>query len=55
MKHTIYKAYWNYEKEEKWINEMSAKGLALTDHSLFKYVFTEIPNNEYIHWCCNFD
>ena len=22
---------WNFEKEEEWLNEMSAKGLALVD------------------------
>lgn len=34
MKHIVRKAYWNYEKEEKRLNEMSAKGMALTDYSL---------------------
>ena len=29
MKHIIWKPYWNYEKEEKWLNDMSAKGLAM--------------------------
>lgn len=33
MKHIVRKAYWNYEKEENWLNEMSAKGLALIDYS----------------------
>ena len=49
MKHIVRKAYWNYEKEEKWLNEMSAKGMALTDYSWCRYVFTETPNNEYTY------
>lgn len=49
MKHIVRKAYWNYEKEEKWLNEMSAKGMALTDYSWCRYVFTETSNNEYTY------
>lgn len=49
MKHIVWKAYWDFEKEEKWINEMSAKGMALTDYSWCRYVFTEAPKNEYIY------
>jgi len=26
MKHVVYKAYWNYENEEQWLNSMSAQG-----------------------------
>ncbi len=49
MKHVVWKAYWDFEKEEKWLNEMSAKGMALTDCSWCRYVFTEAPSNEYIY------
>ncbi len=49
MKHVVWKAYWDFEKEEKWLNEMSAKGMALTDYSWCRYVFTEAPNNDYIY------
>lgn len=49
MKHIFWKAYWNYEKEEKWLNEMAAKGMALTDYSWCRYVFTETPCNEYTY------
>ncbi|MBK5261534.1 MAG: DUF2812 domain-containing protein [Peptostreptococcaceae bacterium] len=49
MKTVIWKAYYNYEKEEKWLNEMSAKGLALTDYSWCRYVFEEKPNNLYTY------
>lgn len=49
MKHIVWKAYWNYEKEEKWLNEMSAKGMALSDYSWCRYVFTDTPKNEYTY------
>lgn len=49
MKHIIWKAYWNYEKEEKWLNEMSAKGLSLTDYSWCRYVFEETQPNQYTY------
>lgn len=49
MKHIVWKLYSNFEKEEKWLNEMSAKGLALTDYSWCRYVFEEAPKGEYIY------
>ena len=49
MKHIVYKAYWNYEKEEKWLNSMSAQGLALTDYSWMRYAFEETEPGEYIY------
>jgi len=49
MKHIVRKAFWDYEKEEKWLNEMSAKGMALTDYSFCRYVFEETQNNEYTY------
>lgn len=49
MKHVVWKVYWDYEKEEKWLNEMSAKGMALADYSWCRYVFTKASNNEYIY------
>lgn len=49
MKYVIRKAFWNYEKEEKWLNEKAAKGLALSDYSWCRYVFEETPYGEYIY------
>lgn len=49
MKYVIRKPYWNYEKEEKWLNEMSAKGYAMTDYSWCRYVFDQGPKGEYIY------
>ena len=49
MKYVIHKAFWDCEKVENWLNEMSAKGMALTDCSWLRYVFEESPNHEYIY------
>ncbi len=49
MKNIIWKAYVDYEKEEKWLNEMSAKGLALTNYTWCRYVFEESPEGQYIY------
>lgn len=38
---------WEFEKEEKWLNEMSAKGLALSDYSFCRYSFEETEPSEY--------
>lgn len=49
MRHVIRRAFWNYEKEEKWLNEMSAKGFALVDYTWCRYVFEDCQPGEYIH------
>ncbi len=49
MKHVIRKPYLNYEKEEKWLNDMAAKGLALCDYSWCRYVFEDAPKGEYTY------
>lgn len=49
MKHVVHKAYWNWEREERWLNQMSAMGLALVDYSWCRYVFEETPPGEYIY------
>lgn len=49
MKHVVWKAYWDFEKEERWLNEMSARGMAMTDYSWCRYVFTDAPNGQYIY------
>lgn len=49
MKHVVHKVYADYEREEKWLNEMSARGLMLTDYSWCRYVFEEAPKGEYIY------
>lgn len=49
MKQIIRKLYANFEKEEKWLNEMADKGLNLTDYSFLKYSFEEGTPGEYIY------
>ena len=49
MKHIVYKIFWNYEKEEKWLNERSARGLALLDYCWIRYVFEDSEPGEYIY------
>lgn len=49
MKHTIHKIYWNYEKEEKWLNDLSARGLALVDYCWIRYTFKDSKPDEYIY------
>lgn len=49
MKYVVRKAYWDFEKEEQWLNEMSARGMAFTDYSWCRYVFTDAPNGAYIY------
>lgn len=49
MKHVIRKAYWNYEREEKWLNGLAAKGLAMTDYSWCRYVLEKTPPGEYVY------
>lgn len=49
MKKIVRKAYWNFEKEENWLNEMAANGLALVDYSWCRYVFESCEPGEYIY------
>jgi len=49
MKTIVRKPYWNYEREETWLNEMAAQGKALTGYSWCRYVFEDAPKGEYIY------
>jgi len=49
MKHIVRKAYVDFEKEEKWLNEMASKGLALINYSWCKYTFEDTEKGEYIY------
>jgi hypothetical protein len=49
MKKIIWKWYVNYEKEERWLNEMAAKGLALVRYTWCRYVFEDCKPGEYIY------
>ncbi len=49
MKHTVRKLLfaWQFEEEEKWLNEMSAKGFQLVSVGLGKYVFEDKSHMTY--------
>lgn len=47
MAHVIRKMFWNYEKEEEWLNAMAAKGMMLTGYTWCRYVFEEGTPKEY--------
>ena len=49
MKYVIHRLCWSYEKEEKWLNEMAAKGLALVDYSFCRYLFEKCEKGEYLY------
>jgi hypothetical protein len=51
MKKTVYKLYWawQFDKEEKWLNECSAKGLHLCDVGFLRYTFEEGLPGAYSH------
>lgn len=49
MKHKVYKLFVDYEKEERWINEMAAKGLHLVACSFPQYIFEEGTPGEYTY------
>ena len=49
MRRSIIKLFMDYEKEEKWLNSLSAKGLQLVHYSFPRYVFDEGEPGEYIY------
>ncbi|MEL7654538.1 MAG: DUF2812 domain-containing protein [Bacillota bacterium] len=51
MRHTVYKLFLatEYEKEEKWLNDMSAKGLALIYAGICRYIFEDQDPGKYTY------
>lgn len=49
MRHTVHKWFWvwNFDKEEKWLNEMAAKGLSLVSVGFCKYEFEDSMPGEH--------
>ena len=41
MSRVVWRAFADFEKEEAWINEQAAKGLAFTRYKLFRYTFIQ--------------
>lgn len=49
MTTTLWRYSVDFEKEEDWLNEQSAKGLALTHFALCRYTFEDCEPGEYIY------
>ena len=51
MRKTVYKLYWawDFDREEKWLNEMSAKGQHLCGVGFCRYVFEEGAPGLYLY------
>lgn len=49
MKSVIRKLFIDFGKEEKWINDMAAKGLNFIDYSFGRYLFEEGAAGEYLY------
>lgn len=47
MNYTIHKLFIDYEKEEKWLNEMSNKGYSLVNYNWFNYTFIKCKPSQY--------
>ena len=47
MKYKVYKLFINFEKEEKWLNTMAAKGLNFVDYKFSRYTFEKGIPGEY--------
>ena len=46
---TVHKLYWDFEKEERWLNEMSAKGLNLVRYRWGTYTFETGAPGQWIY------
>ena len=49
MKYKVRRLFFNFEKEEQWLNNMAAKGMHLTSFLYPRYEFTEGKPGEYIY------
>ncbi|MBZ9689402.1 DUF2812 domain-containing protein [Clostridium estertheticum] len=49
MRRTMHKLFfaWDFEKEEKWLNKMSARGMQLVGVGFCKYIFEDGTSGEY--------
>lgn len=48
-KQVVHKLFWNFEKEERWLNEMASKGLNFIDYTITRYLFEKGTPGEYIY------
>lgn len=49
MRYTVWKLFTDYEKEEQWLNEMSAKGMHMVRYTPLRYVFEDRPSKQYVY------
>jgi hypothetical protein len=49
MKSKQWKLFLDFEKEEKWLNEKVAEGLAMTHYNLGRYTFEDCTPGDYIY------
>ena len=49
MKVTLHKSFYDYAREEAWLEQMSQKGLALCEYTLCRYVFETSQPGEYTY------
>lgn len=48
-RHVIYRWFFDYEKEEVWLNQMAAKGMNFINFALTRYLFEEGTPGEFIY------
>ncbi len=48
MQKVMYKVFFDYQKEEAWINEMAELGLSLLAYSPFRYVFERTEKSKHL-------
>lgn len=45
----VHRLIWDFEKEERWLNEMAAKGINFIDFTFARYLFEKGKPGEYIY------
>ncbi|MFZ5987560.1 MAG: DUF2812 domain-containing protein [Bacillota bacterium] len=48
-KFIIHRLFWDYEKEERWLNQMASKGMNFIDFTFARYLFEQGTPGEYIY------
>lgn len=49
MGQIVWRIFYDHEKEERFLNDMSKRGLALTKYRWGRYMFQDAPKGEYIY------
>lgn len=48
-KYVVHKLFWDFEKEEQWLNQMASKGMNFIDYTVARYLFEQGTPGEYIY------